>query len=279
MKYILVTGANGGMGRATADLFVKRGFRVFALDKTPCSAPTGVIPLQTDITDTESVDAAFSQVCKETDELYGIIHLAGMYMLDSLVEMAPSDFEKIFRVNLGGVFLINRAFRPLLKNGSSVIIVTSELAPRDPLPFTGIYGITKTALDKYAYSLRMELQLSGINVSVLRAGAVDTGMLDESTKQLDSFCKKTVRYKVNAGRFRRIVDSFEARKIPSAKIAEKLFRIFSAKKPKFAYSLNRNALLILFDALPSRMRFYIIRKILGSSDKNQKQRSIPNNKC
>ena len=64
----------------------------------------------------------------------------------------------------------------MLKNGSKILITTSELAPLDPLPFTGIYAVTKGALDKYAYSLRMELQLLGMRVSVLRAGAVDTGI-------------------------------------------------------------------------------------------------------
>ena len=141
-------------------------------------------------------------------------------------------------------------------------MLTSELAVRDPLPFTGLYGITKTALDQYAYSLRMELQLLGVSVAVLRAGAVDTGMLGESTRQLDAFCRDTKLYTCNAERFKQIVDNVEARRIPPAGIAKKLYRIFCAKRPKFAYSINRNPLLILLDMLPKRARFYIIRSIL-----------------
>ena len=91
-------------------------------------------------------------------------------MLDSLIEMSDSDFERIFKINLFGAFYINKTFMPLLKRGGRIIMTTSELAPLDPLPFTGIYAITKSALDKYAYSLRMELQLLGICVSVIRAG-------------------------------------------------------------------------------------------------------------
>lgn len=141
-------------------------------------------------------------------------------------------------------------------------MLTSELAVRDPLPFTGLYGITKTALDQYAYSLRMELQLLGVSVAVLRAGAVDTGMLGESTRQLDAFCRDTKLYTCNAERFKQIVDNVEARRIPPAGIAKKLYGIFCAKRPKFAYSINRNPLLILLDMLPKRARFYIIRSIL-----------------
>ena len=142
-------------------------------------------------------------------------------------------------------------------------MLTSELAVRDPLPFTGLYGITKTALDRYAYSLRMELQLLGISVSVLRAGAVDTGMIAASTRALDSFCHHTKHYAVNAGRFREIVDNVEARRIPPEKIARKLYGIFSRKKPKFAYAINRNPLLIMLDMLPKSARFWIIKKILS----------------
>lgn len=62
----------------------------------------------------------------------------------------------------------------MLANGGRIVITSSELAPLDPLPFTGLYAITKSAVEKYAYSLRMELSLHGISVSVIRPGAVNT---------------------------------------------------------------------------------------------------------
>ena len=163
---------------------------------------------------------------------------------------------------VGRPYIMSHAPAPLLQKGSKIVMLTSELAVRDPLPFTGLYGITKTALDQYAYSLRMELQLLGVSVAVLRAGAVDTGMLGESTRQLDAFCRDTKLYTCNAERFKQIVDNVEARRIPPAGIAKKLYGIFCAKRPKFAYSINRNPLLILLDMLPKRARFYIIRSIL-----------------
>lgn len=261
---ILITGANGGMGQAAVEQFTSLGYRVFALDLSPCEPRENVIPIQADVTDEGSVAAAFEAVSAEAAELCGIIHLAGIYMLDSLVEMPPSAFERAFRVNVGGAFLVNRTFLPLLKKGAKVIMLTSELAVRDPLPFTGLYGITKTALDRYAYSLRMELQLRGIHVSVLRAGAVDTGMIGASTRALDAFCAHTKLYAFNARRFKQIVDNVEARRIPPSRIAGKLSRIFQRKKPKFAYSINRNPLLILLDKLPKSARFFIIKKILSA---------------
>lgn len=261
MKSILVTGAYGGMGSAACKLLRDMGYTVFALDKR-VSATEDIIPIQADITSEDSIKEAFARVAETADSLDAILHFAGMYMLDSLVEMSDEDFRTIFDVNLRGAFLINKTFLTLLGKGSRILIVTSELAPLDPLPFTGIYAVTKAALDKYAYSLRMELQLLGITVSVLRAGAVKTRMLGVSTDALDRFCEGTKLYSCNAARFKRIVGTVEARNIPPEKIAQKAVRILKKKNPRFAYSINRNPLLLLLNALPKRLQLFAIKMIL-----------------
>lgn len=227
------------------------------------AAPAGVvIPLVCDVTSEESVRAAAERVRQTTDSLFAVLHYAGMYLLDSLVEMETEAFERIFRVNVFGVYLVNRVFLPFLHAGSRILITTSELAPLDPLPFTGLYGVTKAALDKYAYALAMELQLLGIAVSVLRAGAVNTGMLGASTEALTAFCGKTALYPCNAARFRRIVDRVETRCIPPEKVAEKTVAILRRRRPAFAYSLNRNPWLRLLHLLPKRTQLWVIRKVL-----------------
>ena len=262
MKYILVTGAYGGMGCKTVQQLAKQGYTVFALDKNVLEEEKNIIPIKVDVSDIESVRQAFEKVSSITSELYAIIHFAGVYMLNSLIEIPSEDFEKAFKINLYGVFYTNKVFMPLLKKGSRIVVTTSELATLNPLPFTGIYAITKSALDKYAYSLKMELQLFDISVSVIRAGAVSTNMLGASTSALDKFCENTEIYKVNADRFRKIVNSVEAKSVPPTKIAEKVGKILKAKKPKFVYSINRNKLLLLLNILPSKMQFWVIKKIL-----------------
>ena len=262
MKSILVTGAYGGMGSAACKLLCDMGYTVFALDKRITETEKGIIPIQADITSEDSIKEVFVRVAEVTDSLDAILHFAGMYMLDSLVEMSDENFRTIFDVNLRGAFLINKTFLPMLKEGSRILIVTSELAPLDPLPFTGIYAVTKAALDKYAYSLRMELQLLGVTVSVLRAGAVKTQMLGVSTDALDRFCAGTKLYSCNAERFKRIVGSVEARNIPPEKIAQKAVRILIKKNPRFAYSINRNSLLLLLNVLPKRLQLFAIKMIL-----------------
>jgi len=263
---ILITGAYGGMGKATAKMLRDNSFRVFALDKTIGEAEENIVPVYVDLTDEQSVMNALEIVKKETDNLFAIVHFAGVYMLDSLVEIESAEFERIFRINVEGAFLVNKIFLPLLSENSRILITTSELAPLDPLPFTGIYAVTKSALDKYAYSLRMELQLKGIKVSVLRAGAVTTDMLGVSTTALDSFCENTCLYKCNADRFKRIVESVEARSIAPEKIAEKTIGILRKRSPKFAYKINRNPLLLMLDILPKNIRFWVIRQILKSKN-------------
>lgn len=262
MKYALVTGAAGGMGKATVRKLVENGYMVFALDKKRAESLDNVIPIEVDVTDENSVLFAAETVRKTTDKLDAILHFAGIYMLDSFVEMGKSELDLIFNVNFFGAVTVNRIFFPFLESGSKIVITTSELAPLDPLPFTGVYAVTKSALDRYAYSLRMELQLLNISVSVIRAGAVKTDMLGASTDALEKFCNKTRVYNYNAKRFRKIVDGVETKCVPPEKIAAKAMKILNLKKPKFAYSVNCNFLLKILNALPSKLQFYAIRKVL-----------------
>lgn len=262
MKYVVVTGAYGGMGYATVQELVKQGFTVFALDKKVKEAEENVVPIEVDVTDVNSIQTALDKVKEVAKTLYAVIHFAGVYALDSLIEIPNAEFERVMRINFFGAFYVNKMFMPLLTSGSKILITTSELAPLNPLPFTGLYAVSKGALDKYAYSLRMELQLLGISVSVLRAGAVSTGMLGVSTSALDRFCEKTTQYPCNADRFKKIVNGVEAKSIPPEKIAKKALKILQKKKPKFAYAINRNKLLLLLNALPKRMQFWAIKKVL-----------------
>ncbi len=262
MKYVLVTGAYGGMGKKVVETLKNNYFHIFALDKVVSEPEEFVTPIQADLTDEKSVKNAFEKVKSITNELYAIAHFAGIYSLDSLIEMGEEKFVKAFDVNLFGAFRINKAFVPLLKSGGRILITTSELAPLSPLPFTGLYAVTKSALDKYAYSLRMEVQLLGIKVSVLRPGAVDTGMIDKSTRELDAFCDNTKSYSCNATRFKNIVNRVEARKISTQKIANKTLKILTAKRPRQVYEINRNPLLLLLNALPKTWQTKIIKLIL-----------------
>ena len=261
-KVALVTGAYGGIGLAVSKALIKNGYDVIGLDIEEREKVDNLHFYKIDITNEKSIIHAFRKIEKQYSEIDTIIHLAGIYDLNSLIEMDEEDFEKIFDINVFGVYRVNKVFIPLLKKKGKIVITTSELAPLDPLPFTGIYGITKATLDKYAYSLRMELQLLDYQVVVLRPGAIKTGLLNVSTTKLEKFTNETNLYKYNATKFKEVVDSVEAKSITPEKLADFLCKIINKKKPKYVYSINRNPFLRLLNILPKRTQNWIIKKIL-----------------
>lgn len=263
MGNYLVTGANGGMGTAICRSLTAAGHRVWGLDRCFAASEQPYIRIAADTTRTESLAAAFAQIQAGAGTLDGIIHAAGIYDLNALLEMPEEDFLRDFDVNLFGVFRVNRLFAPMLVPGGRIVIVSSELAPLYPLPFTGVYAITKTAVEAYAAALRMEVQLSGQSVVVIRPGAVRTNMLPASTKKLDRFCETTARYRPNAARFRRIVNRVESRSVPPETIARVIRRALTARRPRLVYCVNRNPGLLLLNAIPKRLQLFIIRWILS----------------
>ncbi len=261
MKKVLITGVLGGMGRATATRLLEAGYTVYGIDRAPVSD----LPIEyysADLTNAHSVEDAYQKIFQKTDTLDGILHFAGIYDLHSLIEIDEEKFLRLFNVNLFGIYRVNKIFFPLLKRGSRIILTSSELAPLDPLPFTGLYAVTKAAVEKYAYSLRMEVNLHGVLVSVIRPGAVKTDMLGASTKALDEFCENTRLYECNADRFRRIVNSVETSNVFPDKIAKIALKALKAKRPKYVYNVNRNVLLKLLNVLPQKLQVFIISKIL-----------------
>lgn len=268
MKNVLITGVSGGMGFATAKKFSENGFNVIGLDiNEPKETLNNFTFFHCDLTKINSVEETFEDISKNITNLDLLISFAGIYDLNSLVEISEEDFVRIFNINLFGVYRLNKTFLPLLTKNSKIIITSSELAPLDPLPFTGIYGITKTALEKYAYSLRMELQLLDIQVVVIRPGAVETQLLDISTNKVEKFKNNTKLYRHNADKFNEIVNGVESRKISANKIADLAYKISSKRKPKYIYNINRNPLLKLLNILPKRLANYIILKLLKSRGK------------
>lgn len=258
---ILVTGAEGGMGRATCAALTGEGWEVIGLD-IKLREPRPWRVLETDLTEEDAVSRAAETLRGEGVALAGIVHLAGIYDLNSLAEIPEEEMERIFQINVLGVYRVNKAFLPLFSPQARIIITTSELAPLHPLPFTGLYGVTKAALDRYADALRMELQLLGHKVITLRPGAVRTGLLTVSTDRLDAFCANTRLYACNAERFRAIVNAVEARAVPPEKVAGKVVKILAARRPRLTYSLNRNPLLLLMNVLPKRLQLAAIRWVL-----------------
>lgn len=262
MKNILVTGASGGMGKAICTLLCDKGYNVFGIDYREGETDERTDFMCCDVTDSDSVEKVKDYIEAKVGSLDGIVHTAGIYDMDSLIEMTEERFVRIFDINLFGVYRINKAFAPKMKKGSRIVITSSELAPLDPLPFNGIYGITKSALEKYAFSLRMELNLRGVAVSIIRPGAVKTGLLGASNVAIDRFRENTKLYNTNAEKFRKIVDSVQSRNVAPEKIADLALKALTQKHPQYIYNINRNPLLKILNALPDHAQVDILKIVL-----------------
>lgn len=250
------------MGSTCARMLLSDGVRVLGLDRPGASMPEGVVPLVADLCDPEAVTAAFEAV--KTKSLDAIVYMAGIYEADSLVEIDEARMKRIFEINVFGAYRTVKTFLPLLHSGARVVLVTSELADLDPLPFTGLYGITKGTLDRYAFSLAMELQLLGITVSVIRPGAVDTPLLGGSVKSIEAFTDRTALYPNVAAKFLKVTNAVEAKAVPPERVAKTVRKVLAAKRPRFVYSLNRNPLLRLYGLCPKRLKLFAIRTFLKS---------------
>lgn len=270
MKKVLIVGVNGGMGLATAKLFQQKGYEIWGLDYIAQSKEAFIHYVQTDITNLDSIIRAYEQIETIVDKFDAIIHMAGVYMMDSLLEISDERMMKAFDTNCFGIYRINKVFLPLLRKGSHIIITSSELAPLDPLPFNGLYSITKSTIEKYAFSLRMETSLLGIKVSVIRPGAVQTSLLNTSLLELDSFCNDTQLYGESSKRFQKIVSSVESKHVSPEKVAQKAFRAVVSKHPRYIYNLNRNIGLRLLNFLPDRIQVLLIHHLLKPSSNKKK---------
>lgn len=269
MKNILVTGASGGLGLSAAKHFASLDCRVFACDVRKFPEKTAnVVPVIMDVRNLKSVTAAFGKVRKTAGHLDAIIHLAGVFEMDSLIEIGERELVKIFDINLLGVYRVNKVFLPLLAQNSvsgngRIVIVTSEVATLRPLPFNGIYSITKSALDGYAHSLRLELALIGVPVITVRPGAFKTRIIGAANSAMKKMCGKTALYRTSAARFRAVMDRVTGKAMEPDVLAGILYRAATAKRYKLIYAKNANLLLKLADLLPIRLQMLVFRKLLG----------------
>lgn len=262
MENILIVGVNGGMGKAIANRLINENYNVFGIDLAKEIDNKKVNYFSGDITSENDITKVYNVIAKKIEKLDAIIFVAGIYKMNSLLEISDEEMKKIIDINVLSVQRINRIFFNLLKKGSKLIITTSELATLDPLPFNGIYSISKSFLEKYAFSLRMEVNNFGIKVVTVRPGAVSTSMIKASTNSMDEFVKNTNIQKAASTKFKKIVDSVESKSISPDKIARLMSKILKKKNPKYSYSINNNFGLKLLNVLPDSLQVRVISKLI-----------------
>ena len=261
-KKILITGAASGIGRAAARALIGRGYTVYALDRDEIPEEDGLVPLVADVRDEAALGAIADRLAEEGVRLDAILCSAGIHMMSSLVEERTELLRRAVDVNLVGTMLVCRLFHRLLAAEGRIILVTSEVATYDPLPFNGLYSVTKVALESYAQALRQELSLLGQYVVTVRPGAVDTPLADGTGYAALELAGCTELYLREAHRFACLTSRFQGKPTSPERVARLLVRTVEAKRPRYSYNCHRHAGLILLSALPKRWQCGIVSFLL-----------------
>jgi 2-keto-3-deoxy-L-fuconate dehydrogenase len=154
-KTAVVTGAGSGIGKSVALLFAERGARVAALDvdfeaarETARAARTdAIIPIECDVASSASVNRAFAEVDRSLKGLDVLVNSAGVAHVGSLTTTDEEAFDRLYRVNVKGVYLCSQAAAPrMLSAGSGVILNLASIASFIGLEDRFAYSMTKGAV-------------------------------------------------------------------------------------------------------------------------------------
>ena len=188
MKNVFITGASGGIGIALTDAFLKNGYRVYSaynkgeIPETQIRA--GAIPVKTDVTDENSVNAAFSRIEKECGGCDVLINNAGIALKQKLlIDVSADEFDEIFKVNVKGAFLTARRALPLMVRNGGIIINVSSVFGLTGGSCEVPYAASKTALIGFTRALSEELFSSGVGVAAICPGLIDTAMNEHLSEQ------------------------------------------------------------------------------------------------
>lgn len=171
----LVTGANRGLGREFARQLVARGARrVYAAARVPGAIDLpGVVPLQLDLTDADSIaDAAAT-----ADDVDLLINNAGIATLQPVVTGDLQEIRRDLETNVVGPLLVTRAFAPVLgRNGGGAVVDVLSAASWYAVPGNAAYSVSKAAAWNLTNAFRVELADQGTQVLGTHVGLVDTDM-------------------------------------------------------------------------------------------------------
>ncbi|MCW2564042.1 MAG: hypothetical protein JWQ31_2602 [Mycobacterium sp.] len=172
----LVTGANRGLGKHFAAQLVERGAKVYAAARRPETIDLpGVVPIQLDITDPESVARAVALA----GDVNVLINNAGVSTKSSLLTGSMEDVRLEMETHYFGTLSVTRAFAPIIEanGGGSILNVLSVLSWWHA-PTSGAYSAAKAASWAMTDALRQELAPRGVHVAALHVGYMDTDMAD-----------------------------------------------------------------------------------------------------
>ena len=191
-KVALLTGANGGIPRATAALFHRLGAHLVltdldlaALDGFAASLPESeqrVLTARVDVTKRDEVDEAVAMAGREFGGIDILVTGAGLYVEQEVTAMSDEDWRLALGVNLDGVFYACRAAMPLLRKGGSIVNIASMAGHRGSARHAH-YAACKSAVLGFTRSVVHELAPRGIRANCVSPGIIATPMTESIMAQ------------------------------------------------------------------------------------------------
>jgi len=170
MATALITGASSGMGLATAELYLEKGWTVLALDLAP--VPSATRSARVDVADRAAVEAALAELAG-SGVIDVVANIAGIYPPTTLETYTGELFHRIFGVNVLGLLNVTAAALPYMKEGSAVVNFASVdgfTVSRGQL----LYGASKAAVVMLTKECALELAPRRIRVNGIAPGWVNT---------------------------------------------------------------------------------------------------------
>ena len=262
-KYVLLTGANGGIGQKVLSSLLENEYKVISLDISNSNIKeTTTTFIKCDVTNHRDLDKAYKEIERITPSLYAIVNTIGMFKMQSIIEGSEEDFRKIFEVNFFGIYSLNKKMFPLLQKGSRIINLTSELAKYSPQPLQAYYNLSKITLDKYTDSLRRECNYLDIKVIKIQSGSMKTSMLGSANADFAKMAENSKNFSKPMLKLKGLMDN-ELKKQNDPKIIGKLVvKILRKMKPKIRYKVKNSFKLAFMGALPESLQDKIYTKVI-----------------
>ena len=209
-RTVLVTGAAGGIGRATVHRFAASGWRVIGVDRSSFGQPfpdDGLF-IQADISIGENLESIFSQAHAHTGYLNALVNNAAVQVAKPIIQTSVEEWDAVMASNLRSVFLSAKLAYPLFKaaNGGAIVNVSSVHAVATSANIAA-YAASKGGLLALTRAMAIEFAPDNIRVNAILPGAVDTPMLraglnrdhvqgSDIQTRLDNLARKTVNGRI-----------------------------------------------------------------------------------
>jgi NAD(P)-dependent dehydrogenase (short-subunit alcohol dehydrogenase family) len=200
-RVMLITGAAGGVGRATVQLFHEKDWIVIGVDRNDYgdTFPSNGLFIQADISDASNLEKIYQAVMNFTDKLDAVINNAALQVVKPLLETSVEEWDAVMASNLRSVFLGAKLAYPLLSNrGGGAIVNISSVHAIATSSGVSSYAASKGGMLALTRSMAIEFAIDNIRVNAILPGAVDTPMLSAHLDQirLENLAKRTVNGRI-----------------------------------------------------------------------------------